>query len=54
MEEEKKVFAVTGARHGSIAIAVDEEEARRLFQEVYSNEEIIAVKDITAYNLENL
>lgn len=51
---EMKTYAVTGVHHGSAVLAVSEEEAREIFQRHYSNEEIIAVKDISDYNLENL
>lgn len=51
---EMKTYAVTGVHHGSIVSAVSEEKAREIFQRHYNSEEIIAVKDISDYNLENL
>lgn len=54
LKSANKVFAVTGVDHGSIVTAVNEEEARKIFQKHYDNEEIIVVKDISDYNLDNL
>ncbi len=48
------VYAVTGVDHGSIVTAMNEQQAIEIFQKVYDGEEIICVKDITNYNLENL
>jgi hypothetical protein len=52
--ELSSVYAVTGVRHGSIVIAMNEKEAIEIFQRVYKGEEIICVKDISNYNLKNL
>jgi hypothetical protein len=48
------VYAVTGVDHGSIVEAIDEKEAIEIFQKYYNGEEIICVKDISNYYLENL
>jgi len=48
------VYAVTGVDHGSIVTAMNEQQAIEIFQKVYNGEEIICVKDISNYNLENL
>lgn len=53
-KKESSIYAVTGVEHGSIITAVNEEEARKIFQKHYDNEEIIVVKDISDYNLDNL
>ena len=50
----QKVFAVTGVDHGSIVTATDKKEAIEIFQKHYDGEEILYVKDISDYNLENL
>jgi len=52
--KQTKVYAVTGVHHGSIVTAVDEKQAIEIFQKHYNGEEIICVKDISNYNLENL
>ena len=48
------VYAVTGVDHGSIVTAMNEQQAIEIFQKFYDGEEIICVKDISDYNLENL
>ena len=52
--KQSSVYAVTGVYHGSIVTAMNEKEAIEIFQRVYDGEEIICVKDISNYNLENL
>lgn len=52
--KQSSVYAVTGVYHGSIVTAINEKEAIEIFQRVYDGEEILCVKDITNYNLENL
>jgi len=52
--KQSSVYAVTGVEHGSIVDAIDEKEAIEIFQRFYNGEEIICVKDISTYNLENL
>lgn len=49
-----KVFRVTGEHHGSIVYADTVEEAIKIFNKNYPNEEIWSTKDISNYNLENL
>lgn len=49
-----KIYAVTGAFHGSIIQAKSEGEARRLFHKSWNGESIITIKDISNYNLSNL
>jgi transcriptional regulator of NAD metabolism len=49
-----RVYAVTGEDHGSIIEAPNEENAREAFSRYYDGENIISVKDISDYNLENL
>ena len=49
-----RVYAVTGEDHGSIIEAFNEAAARETFQRYYKGENIISVKDISDYNLENL
>lgn len=52
--KQNSVYAVTGVNHGSIVKAIDEKQAIEIFQKVYNGEEIIYVKDISNYNLDNL
>ena len=47
---ETKSFAVTGTYHGSIVEAINEEEARRIFHEVYKGESILSCKDRNSKN----
>lgn len=57
MKQTKKissVYAVTGVEHGSIITAIDEKEARKIFEHHYDNEKIILIKNISDYNLHNL
>lgn len=48
------VYAVTGVYHGSIIECDNESEAKYIFHQLYTDEEIICIKDITQSNLENL
>lgn len=52
--KQPNTYAVTGVDHGSIVTASDVKEAIDIFQKVYNGEEIICVKNISDYNLENL
>ena len=49
-----KTYAVTGTFNGSIVVAKNEGEARRVFHKRYNGESILLVKDISTYNLSNL
>jgi hypothetical protein len=50
----KKVYAVTGTFNGSIVLAKNEGEARKMFHKKYNGESILYVKDISNHNLSNL
>ena len=50
----KKVYAITGTFNGSIILAENEGQARRIFHKKYNGESILIVKDISNYNLSNL
>jgi hypothetical protein len=52
--KQSSIYAVTGVEHGSIIEAIDVKQAIDIFQKIYDSEEIICVKDISTYNLENL
>jgi hypothetical protein len=50
----KKIYAVTGTFNGSIVVAINEAEARKMFHKKYNGESILYVKEIGNYNLSNL
>ena len=45
-----KRYNVTGTKHGSIIIAKNEGEARKLFHEKYNGESILSSKDTSSKN----